>query len=328
MQLSPKEQEKLDLAARAAWLYYVAGDTQHEIAQKLHVSRPTAQRLVALALEKGIVKVRVHHPVAECLAMAQQLQRKFGLSLCEVVPSDRDDAGAVLRTVAVTGARVMESFIQKKKPQIIGLSSGRTLKAVVEELTEIDRPAHRFLSLIGTMARDGSSNRYDVALRIAEKTGGKYFLLPAPLLADSPGERSQWCNHRLYRVVEDLSANADATFVGIGEFGASCPLHRDGFLTRKEVSELSQSGAVGEILGWAFDREGKLVRAAVASRVTSIALRPSSARPMIAFAAGRQKVEAIQGALHGRLITGLVTDEICAHLLLDELKAGNHSTPS
>ena len=43
----PKSNEKLDLATRAAWLYYVAGNTQNEIAEKLQVSRPVAQRLVA-----------------------------------------------------------------------------------------------------------------------------------------------------------------------------------------------------------------------------------------------------------------------------------------
>ncbi|MEO1298709.1 MAG: sugar-binding transcriptional regulator, partial [Cyanobacteria bacterium J06636_16] len=42
-------ERKLDLAARAAWLYYIAGDTQEAIATKLEVSRQAAQRLVALA---------------------------------------------------------------------------------------------------------------------------------------------------------------------------------------------------------------------------------------------------------------------------------------
>ncbi len=64
---SKKQEEKLDLAARAAWLYYVAGNTQHELARKLKISRPTAQRLVAIALERGIVKVQVHHKVTCCL---------------------------------------------------------------------------------------------------------------------------------------------------------------------------------------------------------------------------------------------------------------------
>jgi len=43
------EHDRLDDAARAGWLYYIAGNTQDEIARKLGVSRQTAQRLVSLA---------------------------------------------------------------------------------------------------------------------------------------------------------------------------------------------------------------------------------------------------------------------------------------
>jgi DNA-binding transcriptional regulator LsrR (DeoR family) len=64
----PKQTNKLDLAARAAWLYYASGNTQEEIAAKLNLSRPGAQRLIALAMEEGIVKVRINHPITGCMA--------------------------------------------------------------------------------------------------------------------------------------------------------------------------------------------------------------------------------------------------------------------
>ena len=48
------ETTRLDDAARAGWLYYVAGNTQDEIARKLGVSRQTAQRLVAMALAERL----------------------------------------------------------------------------------------------------------------------------------------------------------------------------------------------------------------------------------------------------------------------------------
>ena len=47
------EASRLDDAARAGWLYYVAGNTQDEIARKLGVSRQSAQRLVSLAVGRG-----------------------------------------------------------------------------------------------------------------------------------------------------------------------------------------------------------------------------------------------------------------------------------
>jgi DNA-binding transcriptional regulator LsrR (DeoR family) len=54
---SDSEASRLDEAARAGWLYYIAGNTQDEIAVKLGVSRQTAQRLVSLAVSQRLIKV-------------------------------------------------------------------------------------------------------------------------------------------------------------------------------------------------------------------------------------------------------------------------------
>jgi DNA-binding transcriptional regulator LsrR (DeoR family) len=313
---SPRQEEKLEAAVRAAWLYYVAGNTQHEIAQKLKISRPTAQRLVALAVERGLVKVRVYHKVASCLELAIALRQRYNLSVCNVVPVNVDSGDQVLRKIAVAAAQVMESYLSEVDPRVIALGSGQTIKAVIGELNNFERPHHRVLSLVGSIARDGASNPYDVALQAAEKIGSKCFLLPAPLVADSPEERKQWCRHRLYKVVEELSSEADVAFVGIGDIREGCPLHRDGFITSDEVIELMKAGAVGDHLGWTYDERGEPVRVSVQERVTSIQLPRPSRKPVIAFAGGELKSKAVLGALRGRWINGLVTDENCARAVL------------
>jgi DNA-binding transcriptional regulator LsrR (DeoR family) len=313
---SQKQEEKLDLAARVAWLYYVAGNTQHEIARKLKISRPAAQRLVAVALERGIVKVQVHHKITCCLEVAMILRKRHNLVVCEVVPSNADSPDQVLRKIAVAGAQIMESYLSEPQPEIIALSPGRTMKAVIDELPVLVRTQHRLVSLVGAIAHDGSSNRYDVALRTAEKTSSKYFLLPSPFLADSAEERKQWCRHRLYRVVETLAGQADVSFVGIGEMSIGGPMHRDGFINEAVVNRLVEAGAVGEILGWAFNRAGEPVRTAIHERVTSIQMRRPPKKPVIAFAGGESKTDAVLGALRGHWINGLVTDETCAQRIL------------
>ena len=76
---------RLDDAARAGWLYYVAGNTQDEIAQKLGVSRQTAQRLVAMAVAEKLVKVRLDHPIGRCMDLAEALRDRWSLRVAEVV---------------------------------------------------------------------------------------------------------------------------------------------------------------------------------------------------------------------------------------------------
>ena len=312
----PKSNEKLDLATRAAWLYYVAGNTQNEIAEKLQVSRPVAQRLVAFAVEKNLIRVRVDHQLADCLALAEQLSKRYGLTMCEVVPVDSDTPEEIDRKLAVAGAQVMERYLNEEKPMVIAVGSGRTLKAAVDQIAQLERPQHRLVSMVGAIAQDGSSNRYDIALHISEKTGGKHFLLPAPLLADSEAERAQWCNHRLYRIVESLTSEADVAFVGIGNIGLHCPLHEDGFITAAEVKELVQRKAVAEMLGLPIDASGVRVDSPTGLRITSVALDSPPRRPTIGFAGGARKRDAVIAVLKGGWLSGLVTDELCARAAL------------
>ena len=83
-----QETSRLDEAARAGWLYYIAGNTQDEIARKLGVSRQTAQRLVSLSISEKLIKVRLDHPIANCLELAERVKQKYDIDFCEVVPSD------------------------------------------------------------------------------------------------------------------------------------------------------------------------------------------------------------------------------------------------
>src|SRR5258708_16545706 len=108
---SPRQKEKLEVAVRAAWLYYVAGNTQHEIAQKLHISRPTAQRLVAFAVERGLVKVRVNHKVASCLELAIALRQRYNLVVCNVVPVNADTGAPILRKTPLPAPHAIHHYL-------------------------------------------------------------------------------------------------------------------------------------------------------------------------------------------------------------------------
>ncbi|WP_369790368.1 sugar-binding transcriptional regulator [Rouxiella sp. WC2420] len=311
-----KNDKKMDQAARAAWMYYVAGQTQHEIAEALGISRQVAQRLVASAIESGLVSVHISHSVGNCMALESQLRQVYGLSVCQVVPSHGMSQSAMLHAIAVAGAEVMTQFIRREQATIIGVGSGRTLKAAIDELDDVERPQHSCVSLIGAIASDGSCTRYDVPLLMAEKTQGRYFILPAPLFADSEQDREGWCNHRIYRTVSEKARQADVTFTGIGTIGPDCPLHLDGFISLDQVKKLNAAGAIGEMVGHFIGADGQRIDSELNPRLTSVGLHPQPDRPVIAMAGGEDKYLAIRAALKGGWINGLVTDELSAMALL------------
>src|SRR5580704_10509730 len=74
------------LAIRAAWLHYVAGQTQADVATRLGVSNVKAHRLITRANQSGAVKVSIDGDVAGCVMLEAEIADRYGLAYCEVVP--------------------------------------------------------------------------------------------------------------------------------------------------------------------------------------------------------------------------------------------------
>lgn len=312
---SDKETSRLDEAARAGWLYYVAGNTQDEIARKLGVSRQSAQRLVSLAVSARLIKVRVDHPIAKCMELERELTERFNLLGCAVVPTD-PDAPASMVGIAQAGAAEMERHLKSNHPKIIAIGTGRALRACVEQLPTMDCPQHRIVSLLGNMMSDGSATAYNVIIRMADRINARHFPMPLPVFANSHEEKTLLHTQQPVHNILELARQADVTFVGLGQMNESAQLVVDGFVTREEARSLSRIGAVGEITSWVYDKEGKLIDGLINDRVASAPLFPDQDHPVFGIAVGEAKVDAIWGALRGRLINSLITNEATAEILL------------
>lgn len=314
---SERRDRKLDQAAHAAWLYYIAGNTQEEIATKLNVSRQAAQRMVALAVSEKLIKFRLDHPLSECIALAESLRDRFNLSLCEVVPSDATSDTA--NGVAVCAAGHLESYLTAKTPMVLAFSSGRTLRTMVEQVPSMEQPQHKIVSIIGNMSHYGRAGRHEVVMHLSDRVGSQAYPVPTPVVATSVEERALLQTQRSFIAVKTLAEQAKATFVGVSHIAWNAPLHQDGFINDDEVAELIELGAVGEIAGWAYDQHGALLQQGTNSRVASVPLEQPASRLVIGVAGGAKKAEALLAALRGELLTGLITDEAAARAILDKL---------
>ena len=306
---------RLDDAARAGWLYYVAGNNQEEIAKKLNVSRQTAQRLVSLSVTEGLIKVRLDHPIAACMELAEQLRQRYALDLVEVVPSD-PESSSTITGVAQAAAAEIERRLRGTQPIIMAIGTGRTLKAAIEQLTPMEAPQHKIVSLTGNIAPDGSASFYNVIFNMADAVKARMFPMPLPVIASSPEEREMLLRQPMVKETLALAAKADITFIGIGDLGPDAPLYLDGFITHDELKALQKAGAIGEIVGWAFDAQGKMLDGLTNDRVASAPMPSRETSLVVALAMGDRKLPGVIAALNRRLINGLITDEHTATRLL------------
>ncbi|MGZ9810791.1 sugar-binding transcriptional regulator [Pseudoroseicyclus sp. H15] len=306
---------RLDDAARAAWLSYIAGKKQDEIAQIMGISRQSAQRLISQAQAAGLVKVRIDHPIARCQELAARLSDSFGLELCEVVPTLTSPATSLSAVAQATGD-ILEQWLLRPEPLVIGLGTGRTLRGAIEHLPHLDCAQHKVVSLTGNIAPDGSTAYYNVLFTITDKVTAPTFPMPLPVITSTPQEREALLGQEMLATTRALASKTDVRFVGVGTLGERAPLRLDGFISVEDQERLRAKGGAGEVIGFVFDAEGRLIDDEVNARVSSAEIVPSPATPTIAAAQGREKVTAIRAAMLGGLVSGLVTDEDTADALL------------
>ncbi|MCA6122538.1 sugar-binding transcriptional regulator [Bradyrhizobium sp. WSM 1704] len=310
------ERSRLDDAARAGWLYFIAGHTQDEIAKMLQVSRASAQRLVSLCLAERLITFRLEHPIAACMELASRLKARFELVHCEVVPTD---PAAPLSTagIAERSANLLETTLRAETPVIVALGTGRAVRAAVERVSPIERPDHQIVSLVGNISADGSASFYDTVGRLADRTGARHYPMPLPFLMSSEDERNRMVRIDPIARVRAVAAKADLRLIGIGQMDQKAQVHVDGFVTREELLEMMRLGAIGEVTGWAYDAKGRLIKGGTNKRLTSIPPQIPAESTTIAAAVGAAKVPAIRAALAGRVVNGLITDEATARAVLE-----------
>ncbi len=305
------------LAARAAWLHFVGGKTQSEVADRLNIPSTKAHRLIARANREGLIRVFVDGTVAECVALEEALKADYGLQYCEVAP-DLDDETMPLRTLGIAGARYLRGILEHNRHKIIGIGHGRTLASAVEYLPRTPASDVQFVSLLGGLTRKFAANPFDVIHKLAERTAAEAYLMPVPAFANSVEDKNVLMSQVGIADVVRLARRASLLIVGIGEVETTGFLAGSGMIRPNELVELKRAGANGEVLGHFFAPDGQPIETDLTARALSLGVEDLRGRPLLAIAGGESKVRPIRAILNSGLLYGLITDEATARgLALD-----------
>jgi DNA-binding transcriptional regulator LsrR (DeoR family) len=313
----PPMDEEATLAARAAWLYFAGGRTQGEVARALNVPGTKAHRLIAKATREGLIRVFVEGPMAGCIALEDDLKRRFGLASCEVVPNV-DDGPLPLRTLGTAGARYLRLVLDGGRDAVIALGHGRTLAASIDAMPTTPCPSVKFVSLLGGLTRRFAANPFDVIQKLAEKTGAEAYLMPVPFFANSIADKQVLLSQLGVGEVLAMGEAASLLIVGIGEASAESFLHMGGMVGAEEIDAVRRQGAAGEVLGHFFTLDGRHIANDLSERALAPDPERLKGRRIVAIAGGTTKVTAIRAILASKLLHGLITDETTASQLLKE----------
>lgn len=316
----------LDLATRAAWLSFIGGYTQSEIARRLHVSPAKAHRLIALAQDRGLVKVFIEGAPAECIAHEEALVRRFGLDNCIVAPAlDGEKASeGEFASVGAAAARFLHRVLfGLESGALVGVGKGRSLAATIARLPSLKRPDLRFVSVSGSLTRKLSANPFDVVNRLVERTGGEGYYMPVPYLAASDSEKEVLLAQKSVQDMLSLARQAETVIIGIGSLEEDdAHIRQVGMIAAGEWEELKSLHAVGDIMGSFVDIEGHPVDSPVNCHALGLGLEDLRGRRVIAVVGGVAKGKAVVGALRTGIVTDLVLSEEAARWIVNHTESG------
>jgi DNA-binding transcriptional regulator LsrR (DeoR family) len=311
------DNEKVERLIEVSKAYYLENRTQSEIAKSLGVTRSQVSRDLKEARERGIVEININVPGQESAALARTIKARFPHLIDAIIaPSFTTDSEAS-RTIA--GRYAANYLMHSAGPnQKIVLGCGRTLRSMVNALQRTEIPGISVLQAMGNLGHEAHGIDYnEICSTAASAFGAKAFYISSPaILGEKSGPASDLIQaNPTIETVLKLAHQADVYVIGLGSLESDLLYTKVGMIQEQELMAIA-SRAVGDICGRFFDLDGREQPTAFASRIVGIELRDlRQASLSIAVAVGADKVAPILGALRGKWINVLVTDENTARSL-------------
>jgi deoxyribonucleoside regulator len=300
---------------RIAWMYYVEGLTQNEIADRLGIGRVTVVRNINEALKQREVKIWVTGGVAECLELEAQLQQKFGLEAAVVVPEPSDPKRVTRAIGAAAGMFVTE---QLKDDMCLGVGWGATLYESLQTLAHKELKNVEVVSLLGGVVQARRFNPSEFAWQFANTVGADCYLLTAPALVDSADTKRALIERCGLDTVLSRVEKMDMALLSVGAMSALSTSFRFGLISDEQRNALVKAGAVGDMLFNFFDKNGDLVKHEINEHVMSMPIEKLRKVPKrVLISGGSSKTDALLGGMKLVNANVLITNEEAAQALLD-----------
>ena len=310
-------QNRDDLLADIAEMYYLEGMTQSEISKKVGVTRSMISRMLSDAREKNIVKISIERDFQYSQTLSSEMITRFKLLDAVIFIGYVDDNMRYLSRLGSVAAKVIQPYL--KSGLVLGTAWGTALAATINAL-EVEQPmAIKVVQLVGALrGRNLEIDGHGVVGYLVSKVGGEAHYLNVPYIVDSPETVSALMKVTGVRETMQLMKECDVGLFGVGSTVLDySTFYSAGYLIGDEIEGLVQSGAVGNVCGLFFDRNGNATARNFQQRSFTIKKRDLLKIPVrIGIAGGPGKIEAIRGALLGGYINVLVTDNQTAAEIL------------
>ncbi len=320
MPLHPDERYYIKL--KAAYLYYKEDLTQQQIANQLHVSRPTLNKLLKEALQEGMVKIEIidYKNISQLIELEQKLCKKFNLVEAKVTQTFSQEGKHIRDSIARTTASYLDLALRSNMR--FGIGWGKT----IEQTMKYMRPSANIRDLeVITLVGGFGTAQYNLhtnslAQSLAQQytnSSIKYISAPA-FIQDEELLQALLKEENINSVMESMH-HMDIALIGVdGPLDTNSTTYLTKSIPPEWMDKLKAKNAVGNIVSRFFDENGDICLEDYERHVISIDLNILKKTPLvIAAAGGPNKVKSLQAAAKKKYYNVLITDETTALAMLN-----------
>ena len=307
---------KGNLYIKIAYWYYTLGMTQDEIAKRLSFTRQKVNQIINSLPDLEIVSINIHGYEKDNVELECRLEERFGLKQA-IVASDYGDSNTAIYKVTNVAAQYLDESIQQGN--IIGVSWGRTLAMVADQMSYKKRSECRVVQLMGAQNIEQMVEKSDEIVRgIANKLDCPSYMLYAPVVVEH-AETKQWLlKERSIKASYELMRKCDIAILGVGELTEDATMCTRGHITKTDVKILREQGFIGDVAMNPVRKDGSFDNCPLSDRLLNADMEClKAAKNTIVVAFGEKKVEAIQAVLCSGCMDTLIIDETTARLVMD-----------
>ncbi len=300
---------------RTAWLYYVEGLNQQQTADVLNLTRLQVTRLLADARKRGEINIQINSELTSIVATERAIEKKFGVKRVSIALRS-DQSTDPVKSIATVAGRFISQYVQAGMN--IGVGWGRTLYSALPHIEGRDLEDVQVVSLLGGISEAKRYNPAEFAWQFARRFNGDGYLVPAPALVDSVQTKEALLERCGINKIFDQAKSLDVAFISAGGIMNLNTSYRVGHLSEADRQSLIKAGVVGDILYNFINMKGEIVDHPVNDRAISIEINTlKQAKDIVLISGGREKIEALIGALLLLEPAYFITDEVTASIIAE-----------
>ena len=263
----PKALDEIFISKKCAWLYYVGRLNQNQIAKKVGLSKMRVHRLIAFAEKNGFVKTFVEGGFDETSKYENILKEKYHLKISEVIPIE-DLNNDPNEMIGAAGARFIMNQINENNISEFGIGTGNTVNTIAKWLPKINKKVD-FITVNGSLTSHNSIQTETGINQIAYKTNGECYNVGIPLMVESIDQKKVLEKIKFIKEIMNRAKNTKIKILGVGGLFDTSQIVKSKIFSKDSIEKLKKAGAVGEVAGNFFDKNGKYISIKETQKITS-----------------------------------------------------------